>query len=240
MYCQVDRRIPPACRIVDADLLSAELDAILQEERNGSLYEIPPFDLLPRADRGIRDIAFSGDGEPTASPFFDAAVRIAARSRQRFQMLTAKIVLITNASNLDKPDVCETLAFLDENNGEIWAKLDAGTEKYFRRINRPKVPWVKVLDNILKTARLRPLVIQTLWLRLNGSVPPPAEIEAYCRRLNDLLSSGGRLKGLQLYTIARTPAEQSASSLADDELDAIADTVRSRVPVPVEVFYGVS
>jgi len=240
VYCQVDRRIPPDCRTVDPDRLQAELDAILQDEKSGALYEISPFSLISAGDRGVRDIAFSGNGEPTASPFFEVAISIAVRARRRFELDETKIVLITNASCLDKPKVCAALAVLDENNGEIWAKLDAGTEDYFRRINRSKVSFPKILDNILKTARMRPLVIQSLWLRMDGAVPPSSEIEAYCRRLNDLLASGAQLKGLQLYTIARTPSEQSVSALADAELDHIADTVRSEVPVPVEAFYGVS
>lgn len=240
IYCQVDRRIPPDCRTVDPDRLQAELEAILQDEISGSLYDTSPFDLLDPAGRGIRNIAFSGNGEPTASPCFDAAVRIAARARQRFELKDTKIVLITNASRLDRPEVCAALAVLDENNGEIWAKLDAGTEAYFRKVNRSKISLGNILDNILRTAQIRPLILQTLWLRLNGSVPSSTEIEAYCSRLIGLLSSGGRLKGLQLYTIARTPLIQSMSALADDELDRIADTVRARVPVPVEVFYGVS
>ena len=55
-----------------------------------------------------------------------------------------------------------------------------------------------------------------------------------------ILAAGGCLKALQLYTIARLPAEASASPLADAELDAIAEVVKGRVPVPVEVYYGVA
>jgi hypothetical protein len=128
---------------------------------------------------------------------------------------------------------------MDENNGEIWAKLDAGTEEYFRKINRSNIPLDKILDNILKTASVRPIIVQSLWLCLQGATPPSAEIEAYCNRLNNLIASGGHLKGLQIYTIARNALEQSVSALSDGELDRLADIVRDRVPVPVEVFYGV-
>lgn len=241
IYCQVDRRVLPSGEtVVDTDGLSGELHAILQEEKSGFLYEIAPFDLLPFGSRGVRDIAFSGNGEPTASLFFERAVRIAAQARRRFELDNAKIVLITNASHLDEPAVRDTLSVLDENNGEIWAKLDAGTEEYFRKINRSTVPLERILGNILKAASARPLVIQSLWLRLRGAAPPSAEIDAYCGRLNDLLSTGGRLKGLQLCTIARSTTEQSVSALSDMELDRIADMVRVRIPVPVEVFYGVA
>jgi len=238
IYCQVHRKIRPVCRDVDTRRLQMELDAILRDEKSGSLYEVAPFNLLPPQRRGVRDIAFSGDGEPTASPVFDAAVRIAVRARKRFQLADTKIVLITNASRLDKPEVGAALEAMDKNNGEIWAKLDAGTEEYFQRVNRPDAPLEKILDNIRNAALIRPLVIQTLWLRLCGAVPSDSEIEAYCNNLNRLLESGGRLKTLQLYTVARTPLEQYVSPLTNDELDRIADMVRERVPVTVEVFYG--
>ena len=239
IYCQVHREIRPLCRDVDINRLQMELDAILRDEKSGSLYEAAPFNLLPPLKRGVRDIAFSGDGEPTASPVFDAAVRIAVRARKRFELADTKIVLITNASRLDKPEVCAALAVMDKNNGEIWAKLDAGTEEYFQSVNRSNVPLEKILDNIRNAARVRPLVIQTLWLRLSGAVPADSEIEAYGNNLNRLIESGGQLKTLQLYTIARTPLEPYVSRLTNDELDCIADMVRERVPVTVEVFYGV-
>ena len=239
IYCQVDRGTRTSGRTVDMNRLSGELHAILEEEKSGSLYEIAPFDLLPPARRGVRDIAFSGNGEPTASSFFDTAVHIAVQARRHFELDNAKVVLITNASHLDAPGVRKALALMDQNNGEIWAKLDAGTEEYFRKINRSAVALERILKNILATASVRPLIIQTLWLRLRGAAPPSAEIEAYCHRLNDLLLSGGRLKGLQLYTIARNTPGESVSALADAELDRIADIVRAKVPVPVEVFYGV-
>jgi hypothetical protein len=70
IYCQVDRRMPPSHRTLDTDRLSVELHTILREERKGSLYEIDPFNLLPPGKRGVRDIAFSGNGEPTASSCF--------------------------------------------------------------------------------------------------------------------------------------------------------------------------
>ncbi len=240
IYCQIDRRTAPSRRDVDTELLSGELHSILQEEKNGSLYEAAPFDMLPPANRGVRDMAFSGNGEPTASPVFGEAVRIAARARTHFKLDDTKIVLITNASHLDDPAVRLALDVLDEHNGEIWAKLDAGTEEYFRTINRSDIPLDKILANILKTASVRPIIIQSLWLRMQGAVPHSAEIEAYCSRLNDLISSGARLKGLQLYTIARHTSGQSVTALADIELDRIAEIVRDRVPVPVEIFYGVA
>jgi wyosine [tRNA(Phe)-imidazoG37] synthetase (radical SAM superfamily) len=239
IYCQVDRNEPPAVRKVDRELMREELDLVLQAERDGSLYSVAPFDVLSEAERGVRDIAFSGDGEPTAYRDFGDAVRIAAEARRKFALADTRIVLITDAAYLKKPGVQAALKLMDENNGEIWAKLDAGTEEYFRAVNRPHISLAAVLDNILDAARARPVVIQTLWFRMGGEAPPERELEAYCRRLNALLDAGGRLKYLQLYTIARLPAEPYAQALTDVELDRIVDFVKARVPVPIETHYGV-
>ena len=240
IYCQVDRTTPPAVRKVDLERLAHELDLVLAAERDGSLYAFAPFDALPVDRRGVRDIAFSGDGEPTTYPRFTEAVEIAAGARRRFGLETTKLVLITDAAYLAKPKVREALEVLDRNNGEIWAKLDAGTDAYFQLVDRPNVSLKVVLDNILDAARVRPVVIQSLFFRVNGEPPPDAEVEAYGDRLNAILAAGGCLKALQLYTIARLPAEASAAPLADAELDAIAEVVKGRVPVPVEVYYGVA
>jgi wyosine [tRNA(Phe)-imidazoG37] synthetase (radical SAM superfamily) len=237
VYCQVNRRIPPETRRVDLNGLSEELVLILEAEKDGSLYDDGPFNILTQAERGVRDIAFSGDGEPTTFRRFEEAVRIAAETRRRFSLDSTKLVLITNAAYLDKPAVQKALEILDDNNGEIWAKLDAGTEEYFRRVNRSQTSFNRILKNILDAARIRPVVIQSLWFRLQGEGPPVKEVEAYCQRLNALLSAGGKLKYLQLYTIARDPSDPSVSPLSNDEMNQLAAAVKARASVPVEVFY---
>jgi wyosine [tRNA(Phe)-imidazoG37] synthetase (radical SAM superfamily) len=239
IYCQVDRTRPAAVRKVDPARLENELDSIVLAEQNGSLYAESPFDALAPQQRGIRDIAFSGDGEPTTYRRFGDAVRIAAEARKRFRLDSAKLILLTNAAYLHTPSVRAALEVMDENSGEIWAKLDAGTENYFRMVNRPNkadLSLDRILDNILNAARVRPVVIQSLWFRINGNAPAAGEIEAYCSRLNRLVSSGGRVKAIQIYTTARDPAESGVSPLPHDELERIASAVKTRVSVPLEIF----
>jgi wyosine [tRNA(Phe)-imidazoG37] synthetase (radical SAM superfamily) len=237
VYCQVSRTLPSSAHKVNLRKLADEVDRILQAEKDGSLYEDPPFNALDREERGVRDIAFSGDGEPTTFRRFEEAVDIAADARLRFGLHSAKLILLTNAACLDTPSVRAALTVLDKNNGEIWAKLDAGTEEYFRAVNRTHVLLARVVENILGAARIRPLVIQTLWFRMHGAAPPDNEIEAYCSCLTGLISAGGQFKKIQIHTIARAPAEAYASSLSNNELNRIASIVKSRVAVPIEVFY---
>lgn len=238
VYCQVDRRVAPRVRKVDLDRLKSELDTVLQAAVDGSLYDSPPFNAVAPSERRVRDIAFSGDGEPTTYPRFGEVVEMAAAARRHFQLDDTKLVLITDAAYLAKPAVRQALDVLDANNGEIWAKLDAGTNDYFQLIDRPNVSLDQVLENILDAARNRPVVIQSLFMRVEGQPIPDAEVAAYCARLNDLLSKGGAIKHVQLYTIARTPAEPTVEPLSDAELDAIAEDVRAHVPVDVETYYS--
>ncbi len=232
-YCQVDRSRPPRVTDVDLDVIAAELRELLSNRER--IFEDERLRDIPAGFRNVRDIAFSGDGEPTNSPVFPAAARLVAEVRSEFSLQDAKIIVLTNACHLTEPAVAETLAFLDDHNGEVWAKLDAGTQAYFVRVNAPSHPLAHVLDNILSTARLRPVVIQSLFMRMEGEPPPATEITAYVERLRWLLDHGGRLKLVQIYTIARRPAQPYVSRLRPEELETIAAAVRP-LGVPVEVY----
>ena len=130
--------------------------------------------------------------------------RRAAASRST----TTKIVLITDAAYLAKPAVREALEVMDANNGEIWAKLDAGTEEYFRLIDRPE-----------RVAAARPRQHPR-----RGPAPAgrdPVAVHARERRADSRRGGRGVLRAaerparrraagsraIQLYTIARKPAE---------------------------------
>lgn len=233
VYCSVDRGTPPAVRRVDPAVLRTELRQLA-----GHLHELfdePEFSRVPPEFRRWNDVAFSGDGEPTAAPVFPEAARIVAEVRAELGARDVKIVLITDACYLTRLPVADTLAFLDGHGLEVWAKLDAGTEEHFRRVNRPNYPLAHVLDNILATARVRPVVIQSLFLRLDGQPPAAGEIEAYVDRLRALRDDGARLALVQVYTVARRTAEASATALTRPELEAIAAAIEP-LGLPVAVF----
>jgi wyosine [tRNA(Phe)-imidazoG37] synthetase (radical SAM superfamily) len=233
VYCQVDRSRPARHVPIDFDVLAAELSALLADP--GQVFADEKYRDIPARLRTIKDIAFSGDGEPTASPAFPAATGLVAELRGTFGLADAKIILLTNACLLREPAVLQTLAFLDNHNGEIWAKLDAGTQAYFERVNRTSHPLPHVLDNILVTARVRPIVIQSLFMQIHDAPPPADEIAAYVDRLRWLLDNGGQLKLVQVYTVARPTAEPYVSKLAAEQLESIAAALRP-LGVPVETF----
>ena len=238
VYCQIDRTEPGDDEPVDLATLADELDRMVALVVSGDIYGRVQFGNTPAALRRLNDIAFSGNGEPTACPNFDEAVALAAEVRRRRKLDEVKLVLITNATLFHQPRVQRALETLDANNGEIWAKLDAGTEAYYRLVDRSPVPWRRILDNLREAAVARPIVIQSLFLRIHGQPPPTAELDAYCDRLGEITSGGGRIKLVQVHTIARRPAEPWAMALSDAEVDAIAELVRRRTQLPVAAFYG--
>jgi wyosine [tRNA(Phe)-imidazoG37] synthetase (radical SAM superfamily) len=240
VYCQIDRTTASEAETVDLERLAEELDRMVEEVASGRIYEGPKFQNTPAAFRRFNDIAFSGDGEPTACPNFDRAVDVCAEVRRRHKLDDVKLVLITNATLFHQPRVREALKTLDANNGEIWAKLDAGSEGYYRLVDRSAVPWQRILDNLREAALVRPIVIQSLFLRMHGQPPSPAELDAYCDRLQDIVAAGGRIKLVQIHTIARLPAEPWVTALADTEVDAVVAHVRSRTGLPVAGFYGMT
>ena len=238
IYCQVDRRIPGGSREIDENILLEELRVLLDVGASGELARLAQVDALPAELARVADVAFSGDGEPTTYKRLAALVRESAALIDE-SGLALPITLITNATLFHKPWVREALDELAACGGRTWAKLDAGSESYYRLVDETKVPFARVLENIREEAVRRPLTIQSLFLRLDGEGPARAEIEAYAGRLAHVVHEGGRLAGVQVTTVARRPPRDDVSALPAFALEEIASVVRGAIPgVPVEVFPG--
>ncbi len=124
---------------------------------------------------------------------------------------------------------------MDADGGEIWAKLDAGTEAYYRRVARSNVSFSRILDNLREAAAARPIVVQSLFVRIRKQPPPLPEQEAYCQRLNQIVAGGGHIKLVQIHTLARPPAESWVTALSDEQLGTLGELVRRRTGLPVAV-----
>lgn len=237
IYCQVDRTTPGQFRRVDLRILEQELRDVLARAKSGELFEHPTFRGIAEPLRQVKDIAFSGDGEPTTYPRFKETIELAIRAKEEAGLGRLKIVVITNATMFHRTKVKEALALLDRHNGEIWAKLDAGTEEYYHLVDVTTIPFRRVLDNILDAARCRPIVIQSLFMRVHGVGPDETEIDAFCDRLREIVDNGGKINLVQVYTVARPPAKPYVTPLSNDEVNHIAEAVR-RISLPVASFYS--
>lgn len=236
-YCQVDRRTPGGPREVDPDRLEAELDQLLGRVADGRLWEHPPFDTAPLALRRVHDIAWAGDGEPTASPAFAETVRRVVALRRRRGLDELRLHVLTNATLLHRPAVQAALDELHAVGGAIWAKLDAGTEPWFHRVDGTSLPLQRVLDNLLLASRRWRLVLQCLFCTLDGQGPDDAEIAAWAGRIAHLLARGGHVEEVQVTSIARRPAEARVGLLPLERLQEIGAAARA-LGVPVRVTPG--
>ncbi len=240
VYCCVDRADEPTRADVDLEQLARELETMLAMVADGSIWEQPPFDRVEGDYRRANDIAFSGDGEPTMYARLDEAVELAARAKAAAGLRTLKLVLVTNATGLDRQPAQRALRIMDRNHGEIWAKLDAGTQNYYQRIDRSRFPLAKVLRNIRDCGQQRAIVIQSLFMAINGQSVPDSEFESYLDRLAKLRDDGCHIRLVQLYTVARRTAELSVEPLPNEHLDRLGQRLRQRLPdLACEVFHGV-
>ncbi len=240
IYCQVDRTRQSETRFVGMEQLLDELDHMLELAASGKLFETDKFRSTPAPLRRLNDIAFSGDGEPTTYKNFDEIIARCAELKRRHGLDSVKIVLITNASMFHRPHVQRGLATLDQNNGEIWAKLEAGTAEYFKLVDRTPIPFQQILDNIAAAAKARPIVIQSLFMRVAGEPPTAAELDAFCDRLAEIVAAGGTIQLVQIYTVARKPTESYVAPLSNPEVDAIVALVERKTGLRAKAFYGAS
>ncbi|MBI5756715.1 MAG: radical SAM protein [Nitrospirae bacterium] len=238
IYCQVDRTsyIPP--REVDIKLIGSELRETLDLVHSGRLFSIPPFDKTPPELRHLSDIAFSGDGEPTTFLDFYDVVKEVIRVRQDVRAFSGepRLILLTNTSGLSRPWVQDAIDLLYKHNGEVWIKLDAGSDEYFKVVSRTHIAFRDILHNIIVTAKRHPVTIQSCFNKIDNIIPPHDEITAYCNRLKEIRENGGMIRLVQIYTIARPPAEDCVTPLTKDELTFIAEKVKEITHLPTEVF----
>jgi hypothetical protein len=119
---------------------------------------------------------------------------------------------------------------------EVWAKLDAGTQAYLDLVNKSEVPLERILSNLLGLARQRPVVIQSLFPSLKGVGPGEGEIEQFAQRLKELSAAGAQIPLVQIYSATRPTTNPDCGHLPLRTLSRIAQTVRDRTELNVEVF----
>ena len=211
VYCQVpDLKFGKAPKI---DLVRLE-----QELRN-FLHAIVAGDYMerhvPEGSRVLRDIAFSGNGEPTSSEVLDEVVHLTGRVLAELSLVgKVKLVLITNGVLCHQPHVLRALEAMAPLSGEVWFKLDSATETGQARINSFKGGLERVRKNLELTAGRCPTWIQTCVFDWGDGGPSEAEQAAYLAFLESARSRGVPVEGVLLYGLARKSHQPEASELS--------------------------
>jgi len=225
VYCQVPGLNRGSAPPIDLNLLEAELSAFLEVATQGAWME----ECVPEGSRVIRDIAFSGNGEPTSAEPFDDIVTTVAHVADSFG-LEVPLVLITNGSLASSARVQRGLEVLAANNGVAWFKLDRATDEGIREVN----DWPGGVDatwkNLKETAARIPTWIQTCMFGRDGSPPSDEEVQAYLDLLARAQAEELPLRGVLLYGLARQSHQPEADSLERltlEWLESLAARVRA-------------
>ena len=232
-YCEVVRTPEMADLKLDLKVLTRELIHVVALAQCGRINELKHFASAPAELLTLKEVALSGDGEPSLVSNFDEIVKEVLLIRHLLSPF--KVVVITNGSGLHRPTVQRGIERLAPED-EVWIKLDAGTQEYMSRINGPQASLETTLKNILIIAQRRPVVIQSVFTLLEDEAPSEDEITAYIQRLNDLKTEGAQISLVQVYSACRPPAKPGCQHLPLAQLSHIARRVREETGLSAEVF----
>ena len=233
IYCEIPnltRGTPPP---IELDVLENELRFFLHEIIHGDYMEKN----VSIEDRHLKDIAFSGNGEPTSAEEFPQVILIVKKILREFGLLhKIKIRLITNGSLMHQDSVLKSIELLKEINGEIWFKVDAATEETIKTINQVNLKPNQILERLLNTANICPTFVQTCIFMIDGKSPDEKDIDAYIELINKAKKN---IKGVHLYGLARPSLQPRAKDLgriSEEGLQSIAKKLLD-LNIPTTVSY---
>lgn len=228
IYCQVPDLKIGAAPDLDFQLLETELRFFLDEVQKGDFYQRFQVD---KDKRAIKDIAISGNGEPTSVKNFDKAVALIGKVATEAGVLPqSNFVLITNGSLVHRSSVRNGLKKLKEYGGEVWFKLDSATEEGRALMNNAGQSRQASMENLLLSAGLCPTKLQTCLVDYDKRGLSLEEKNAFLDLLASIKTKGCALKCVVLYTIARQslqPESERLERLSVDTLNAFANEIRA-------------
>ncbi len=163
-------------------------------------------------------ITFSGNGEPTLHPDFLGIIEDTIALRDQY-CPQAKVSVLSNSTQLGRPDVVQALRLCDNRI----LKLDAGTDTMMRLIDLPVneqltvetiIGWLQQFDG--------DFTLQTCFLRgeHNGDVidnTTPEELNAWYQAVDRL-----HPKQIMIYVIDRKTPEEHLTKISREEMESIA------------------
>jgi wyosine [tRNA(Phe)-imidazoG37] synthetase (radical SAM superfamily) len=180
---------------------------------------------LAAQDDRIDRLTLAGHGEPTMHPKFKEVV--AALKKVRDELVPGvPIAVLSNASTLERADVREALADLDER----YMKLDAGDTATLRSVNGSPLSVEQLVAGLKKVPDI---VVQAMFVKdRTGRVDNTGDLTVinWVGALDRI-----RPKAVQIYTIDRTPAFPYLQPVAPARLREIVQRVRL-AGFPCDVF----
>ena len=169
-------------------------------------------------------ITFSGNGEPTLHPDFLGIIQDTCALRDQY-CPKAKISVLSNSTQLGRPDVVEALRLCDNRI----LKLDSAIDATMRLIDKPVNPnltveqiaeWLSLFDG--------DFTLQTCFLR--GEYMGQIIDNTTSEELNAWYAMVDRLhpKQVMIYVIDRATPLQTLSKVPKAEMEAIAAPLRAK------------
>lgn len=226
IYCQVPSLVKGAAPDLNLALLEWELGFFLKDVRQGDFYRRFR---VETNNQVIKDIAISGNGEPTSVKNFTQAIALIGDIATTSGVFpTSKFVLITNGSLVHQQKVKEGLQTLNRYGGEVWFKLDSATKQGRALFNETTQSVKSCLENLRISSELCATKLQTCLFDYAGQGWPETEKRAYLDVLKTIKATAD-VKEIMLYTLARPSMHPEANRLAmlpPDVLNAIAEEIR--------------
>ena len=190
-------------------------------------------DIRPQLEKRLQELVaqnvpvdsftFAGNGEPTLHPEFPQVVEFVAQMRDKYYP-KAVITLLTNATQIHRPEIFDALQKLD--NPVL--KLDAGTAAMQQAINRPTgacPDYDSIVEHIARFGHR--CIVQTLLLRgeHNGQAITNVSDQEFSQYVEKLKKT--RPKYVMLYAIDRATPEKKLEKLTVEEMEKFAQVIRN-------------
>lgn len=167
-------------------------------------------------------ITFAGNGEPTMHPEFAGIIDDTIALRNRF-FPQAKLAVLSNATQLHRPEVVEALGKVEDNI----LKLDSVLDDRIRQLNVPNSPGFTFAKLLEQLCRFRGnLIIQTMFLQgeidgVSVDNTTEEEVEGWLNALKEI-----RPRQVMMYTIERETPLKGLRKQPRAVLDALAERAR--------------
>ena len=184
---------------------------------------------LAKANTPPDVITFSGNGEPTLHPDFKPVIEATVALRNQYAPKT-KVCVLSNATQLSRPDVFDALLMVDKRI----MKIDSAFPQTVQLIDQPSTGY-NLSNTIGELKRFNGnFVLQTLFVRgiYNGSVidnTTPAEVGAWIDLIKELTP-----KEVMMYAIDRVTPARELERVTLPQLEAIANQV-SALEMGIEI-----
>ena len=169
-------------------------------------------------------ITFSGNGEPTLHPDFLSIIEDTCALRDQY-CPKAKVSVLSNSTQLGRPDVVQALRLCDNRI----LKLDAATDEMMRRIDLPVNEHLTVKQIIEWLAQFNgDFTLQTCFLRGEHAGQridntTPEELEAWYKAVETL-----HPKQIMIYVIDRKTPQENLTKISREEMETIAAPLRTK------------